>query len=189
MSRWQPNARDRLKQAALELFVEVGFAEATVPQITARAGLTTRTFFRHFADKREVLFGGDGLASAIGAAIEAAAPGIPALEAVAHAFDRLGAEVFTRDRRELTRRRRAVIAASPELREREALKGLSIVAAMTEALRRRGEPEASASVAAELAALVLKLAYERWSEAANQDDFDEVARQALADVRAVSAAR
>lgn len=55
-SRWQPNARERLERAAVELFLEQGFAETTVPQITARAGLTTRTFFRHFADKREVLF-------------------------------------------------------------------------------------------------------------------------------------
>ena len=56
MGRWEPDARDRLERAALELFVEHGFDPVTVPEITARAGLTTRTFFRHFADKREVLF-------------------------------------------------------------------------------------------------------------------------------------
>src|SRR5215469_8880269 len=59
MSRWQPDARERLRKAAMELFAEQGFAATTVPEITARAGLTTRTFFRHFADKREVIFGGE----------------------------------------------------------------------------------------------------------------------------------
>jgi AcrR family transcriptional regulator len=59
VGRWQPDARERLERAAIELFAQQGFAATTVPQITARAGLTTRTFFRHFADKREVLFGGD----------------------------------------------------------------------------------------------------------------------------------
>lgn len=74
MSRWEPKARERLEQAALELFVEVGFAEATVPQITARAGLTTRTFFRHFADKREVLFAAEGELPALVARLMSEAP-------------------------------------------------------------------------------------------------------------------
>src|ERR1700726_2772046 len=56
MSRWEPNARGRLEQAALELYVERGFEQTTVAEIARRAGLTERTFFRHFADKREVLF-------------------------------------------------------------------------------------------------------------------------------------
>lgn len=60
MSRWEPNARGRLEQAALELYLEQGFDRTTVVEIAARAGLTERTFFRHFADKREVLFAGAG---------------------------------------------------------------------------------------------------------------------------------
>src|SRR5215471_5784528 len=55
MGRWEPNARGRLEQAALELFLERGFEQATVTEIARRAGLTQRTFFRYFADKREVL--------------------------------------------------------------------------------------------------------------------------------------
>jgi AcrR family transcriptional regulator len=60
MGRWEPNARGRLEQAALELFIERGFEQATVTEIAGRAGLTERTFFRCFADKREVLFAGAG---------------------------------------------------------------------------------------------------------------------------------
>ena len=58
MSRWEPNARGRLEQAAAELFADRGYDQTTVADIAARAGLTERTFFRHFADKREVLFAG-----------------------------------------------------------------------------------------------------------------------------------
>ena len=74
MSRWQPDARERLERAALELFTEQGFAETTVPQITAKAGLTTRTFFRYFADKREVLFSNDEEAAELAARMIAEAP-------------------------------------------------------------------------------------------------------------------
>jgi AcrR family transcriptional regulator len=59
MARWKPNAQNRLVQSALELFTEQGFNETTVEQIAKRADLTTRTFFRHFSDKREVLFMND----------------------------------------------------------------------------------------------------------------------------------
>ena len=58
MARWEPDSRGRLEQAALELYGERGFEQTTVAEIAERAGLTERTFFRHFADKREVLFGG-----------------------------------------------------------------------------------------------------------------------------------
>ncbi|WP_420116296.1 helix-turn-helix domain-containing protein, partial [Micromonospora sp.] len=74
MARWRPDARERLRQAALELFAEQGFAATTVPAITARAGLTTRTFFRHFADKREVLFADEAEISAFATELMATAP-------------------------------------------------------------------------------------------------------------------
>src|ERR1700744_173372 len=75
MSRWEPNARGRLEQAAAELFAERGFDETTVADIAARAGLTERTFFRHFADKREVLFSGQELFTSAVVTAVAAAPG------------------------------------------------------------------------------------------------------------------
>jgi AcrR family transcriptional regulator len=187
MARWQPNPSERLALAALELFAERGYENTTVIDIAQRAGLTKSTFFRHFEDKREVLFG-DGtmnglLAEAIAAAPTTASP----LEAVAQALDAVGREAFTPGRRELSARRRAVIAANPELQEREALKGLGLTASMTGALKRRGVPDLTSCVAAELGALALKIAYERWSDTASGDDFSEVAQRALAEVRAASA--
>jgi AcrR family transcriptional regulator len=186
MARWEPNASERLALAALGLFAERGYENTTVIDIAQRAGLTKSTFFRHFQDKREVLFG-DGtmnelLAGAIAAAPATAAP----LEAVAHALDTVGRQAFTPARRELVARRRAVIAANPELQEREALKGLGLTASMTGALKQRGVPDLTSYVAAELGALAWKIAYERWSGAADGDDFSEAARRALGEVQAAS---
>jgi AcrR family transcriptional regulator len=184
MARWEPNAPERLAVAALDLFAERGYDNTTVIDIAQRAGLTKSTFFRHFQDKREVLFG-DGalnglLAEAIGAAPATAAP----LDVVAQAVDAMGRRAFTAGRRAFVARRRAVIAANPELQEREALKGLGLTASMTEALRRRGVPDLTACVAAYLGALAVKIAYERWCDAPDGDDFSEVARRALDEVRA-----
>ena len=187
MARWEPNASERLALAALDLFAERGYENTTVIDIAGRAGLGKTTFFRHFQDKREVLFG-DGtmnglLAEAIAAAPAAAAP----LEAVARALDAAGRQAFTPARREFVARRRAVIAASPELQEREALKGLGLTASMTSALSRRGVPGLTARVAAELGALAWKIAYEHWSDTASGDDFSELARRALGELQAASA--
>ena len=184
MARWEPNASERLAVAALDLFAERGYENTTVIDIAQRAGLTKSTFFRHFQDKREVLFG-DGtlnglLAEAIAAAPATAAP----LDVVAQAVDAIGRRAFTAGRRAFVARRRAVIAANPELQEREAIKGLGLTASMTEALRRRGVPDLTACVAADLGALAVKIAYERWCDAPDGDDFSEVARRALDEVRA-----
>ena len=187
VARWEPNAAERLAQAALDLFAERGYENTTVIDIARHAGLTKSTFFRHFQDKREVLFG-DGtmnglLAEAIAAAPATAAP----LEAVAHALDAAGRTAFTPARREFVVRRRAVIAANPELQEREALKGLGLTASMAGALERRGVPGLTARVAAEMGALATEIAYERWTGTANSDSFSDIARQSLAEVRAASA--
>jgi AcrR family transcriptional regulator len=184
MARWQPNASERLVAAALDLFEERGYENTTVIDIAGRAGLTKSTFFRHFPDKREVLFGGDTMAGLLADGIAEAPPGTTPLEAVAHALDALGRKTFTADRREFTARRRAVLAANPELREREALKGLGLTAAMAEALERRGVPDPASRVAAQLGALVMTIAYERWSDPAGRDDFGEAVRQALDEVKA-----
>ncbi|MEV0404074.1 helix-turn-helix domain-containing protein [Actinoallomurus sp. NPDC050550] len=186
MARWQPNASERLALAALELFAERGYENTTVIDIAQRAGLTKSTFFRHFQDKREVLFGHDAMNRLLVEAIAAAPATATPLEAVAHAMDAVGREAFTPARREFSALRHAVIAASPELREREALKGLALTAAMTDALKRRGVPDLASCVAAELGALAMKIAYERWSDPAGGDDFSEVARRALGEVRAAS---
>src|ERR1700689_5438774 len=151
MARWQPNAAERLALAALELFAERGYENTTVIDIAQRAGLTKSTFFRHFQDKREVLFGegmmNELLAEAIAAAPATAVP----LEAVAHAVDAIGRRAFPPARRAFVARRRAVIAANPELQEREAIKGLRLPGSMTEARGRRGLPGLTASEGARCA--------------------------------------
>ncbi|MFF1925036.1 TetR/AcrR family transcriptional regulator [Streptomyces sp. NPDC058221] len=188
MARWQPNAPERLVVAALDLFAERGYENTTVIDIAERAGLTKSTFFRHFPDKREVLFGGGGAMSGLLDEGIAAAPGTATpLEAVAHGLDSIGREVFVPARRAFTARRQAVIAANPELREREALKGLGLTARMADALRRRGVPGLTARVAAQLGALALTITYERWSDTANAEEFTDVARRALDEVRAAGA--
>lgn len=187
MARWQPNASQRLALAALELFAERGYENTTVVDIAQRAGLTKTSFFRHFQDKREVLFGDGTLTGLVVEAIAAAPANATPLEAVAHALDAVGREAFTPARREFSARRRAVIAANPELQEREALKGLGLTASMTAALICRGVPHLTSRVAADLGTLAWKIAYERWSDPASGDDFSEVARQALGEVQAASA--
>ena len=187
MARWEPNASERLAVAALDLFAERGYENTTVIDIAQRAGLTKSTFFRHFQDKREVLFG-DGTMNGLLAEATAAAPATAApLDVVAHVLDALGGRAFTPARRALVARRRAVIAANPELQEREALKGLALTASMTAALIQRGVPDLTARVAAELGALASKLAYERWSDPAAGGDFSELARRALGELLAASA--
>ena len=187
MARWQPNARDRLVVAALELFEERGYEHTTVIGIAERAGLTKSTFFRHFPDKREVLFGGETMAGLLAEGITGAPTAATPFEAVAHGLETIAREAFTRERREFVARRRAVITANPELREREALKGLGLTAAMTDALKRRGVAGLTACVAAELGSLAMKIAYDRWSDPANDEDFGEAARRTLGDLQAASA--
>lgn len=183
MARWEPNAAGRLAQAALDLFGERGYENTTVIDIAERAGLGKTTFFRHFQDKREVLFGGGAMDELLTEAIVAAPETATPLEAVAHALDVAGREVFTPARHEFVARRQAVISANPELQEREALKNLGLIASMTGALKRRGVPDLTARVAAELAALASTIALERWIETTTGGGFSEVARQAISDVQ------
>src|ERR1019366_222559 len=137
MVRWEPDSRGRLEQAALALYGERGFENTTVAEIAARAGLTERTFFRYFADKREGLFWGGGtlqepLVSAVVSAPDSAAP----IDAVAAALEAAGA--LLQERRESARQRHTVIAANTELRERELIKLPSLASALADTLRRRG---------------------------------------------------
>jgi AcrR family transcriptional regulator len=186
MSRWEPNARGRLEQAALELFLERGFEQTTVAEIAQRAGLTERTFFRHFADKREVLFAGAGalrelLVRAVAEAPASAAP----LDAVTGALQ--AAAPMFQQRGDYPRQRQAVIAANPELQERELIKLAALAAAMAGALRGRGVPEPTASLAAEVGIAVFRIAFERWIAGDGQPDLAELIRGSLGELRAVTA--
>jgi AcrR family transcriptional regulator len=186
MSRWEPNARSRLEQAALQLYVECGFDQTTVAEIAQRAGLTERTFFRHFADKREVLFGGAGalqdlLVRAVAGAPASAAP----LDTVAAAFEAAGA--LLQERRVYALQRQSVIAANAELQERELIKLASLAAALAEALRRRGVADHAARLAAEAGVAVFKIAFERWIDETNQRDLPQLIRASLDELKAVTA--
>lgn len=183
MARWEPDARDRLLRAALDLFVEQGYDETTVVGIAQRAGLTKSTFFRHFRDKREVLFGGQDLLNGLLAEGIADAPGAATpLDAVEAALDAVAA-VFTPARRDYAPALLAAIANNSELRERDALKRAGFAETMTAALRRRGVPDRPASVAAWLGVLAFGEAYSRWADPANRQGFGELARQALHELR------
>ncbi|MGJ6966075.1 TetR family transcriptional regulator [Streptosporangium sp. G11] len=167
MGRWEPNARGRLEQAALDLYLERGFERTSVAEIAERAGLTERTFFRHYADKREVLFAGSSALQELLVGTVARAPEpAPPMEAVAAAL-RAAAAVL-QERQEHAHRRQAVIAANVELQERELIKLASLSAALAEALRRRGVDDDSASLAAEAGIAVFKIAFRRWTEQAEQ---------------------
>src|SRR5271155_4577260 len=105
MGRWQPDSRRRLQEAALALYSEQGFDQTTAAQIAAQAGVTERTFFRHFADKREVLFGGSALLQErIVAGVAGAPPGDGPLDAVARGLD-AAATMLGESRRDLSRLR------------------------------------------------------------------------------------
>src|SRR5262249_26050011 len=108
MARWEPNASGRLREAALDLYVERGFEQTTVAGIAQRAGLTARTFFRHFADKREVLFAGSAdLQAHMVGALEAAPPSASPMDAVAAALD--AAASMLGQNQAFARRRQSVI--------------------------------------------------------------------------------
>ncbi|MFF0487591.1 TetR/AcrR family transcriptional regulator [Nocardia sp. NPDC004068] len=188
MARWEPNARERLVLAALDLFGEQGYESTTVIQIAQRAGLTKTTFFRHFPDKREVLFAGQEihgrlLAEGIAAVSDSATP----LEAVAAGLDTVTAS-FTPTQREFGPRLREVIAANPELRERAAFKHAGLATAITEALHARGIPEPTASLAAELGVRAFENAYERWIDPANDHPLPALARRELEALKTAAAA-
>jgi len=186
MGRWEPDASGRLREAALELYVERGYERTTVAEIAERAGLTARTFFRYFADKREVLFAGsadlqEGLVSALAGAPAAASP----MDAVAVALD--AAAAWLGGRHAYSRRRYAVIAANAELRERELIKLASLAAALAEGLRERGVADPEASLAAEAGIAVFRVAFERWVGEPDDRDLSRVMRESMAQLRALAA--
>ncbi len=184
MSRWEPNARGRLEAAAAELFAERGFDQTTVADIAARAGLTERTFFRHFADKREVLFSGqEQFQQAVVSAVAAASAGATPLEAVAAGLD--AAANLLQDRAELAPQRQVIIDAHPDLQERELIKMARLAAAVAAALRERGVPEPAATLSADSGTAVLRIAFSRWLEENVARPLPEVMRETLGELAAL----
>lgn len=186
MSRWEPNASDRLQEAALQLYRERGFDQTTVAEIAERAGLTERTYFRYFADKREVLFGGQAMLTEILLAAIADAPADAApLDVIGTALRALG-PVFD-GRRDHARRRQSIIDANPALQERELIKLASLSTDMAEALHQRGIGDAAAHLAAETGMAVFKVAFIRWVHDSTEDGLGEIVTSTMDDLKALTA--
>jgi AcrR family transcriptional regulator len=175
-------------QAAFALYGERGFEQTTVAEIAKRAGLTERTFFRHFADKREVLFAGadqlrELLVSTVAAAPESAAP----IDAAAAGLQAAGA--FIQEGGEFPRQRQAIIDASEELQERELIKLASLASALADALRRRGVEDPAASLAAETGIAVFRIAFERWIDDTDRQSLPVLIEASFDELKAVVAGR
>jgi AcrR family transcriptional regulator len=184
MVRWRPGARERLQAAALERFAERGFDGTTVAEIAETAGLTERTFFRHFADKREVIFAGqDEFEQIFLTGLENAGDGHP-MAAVAAALDAATA-FFPDERRDWSRTRQTVIDKDPGLQERELLKLASLADAMTDALQRRGVEATAAALTAQSGVAVFRVAFTRWIADGEDRPLAEIQRAVLAELRSL----
>src|ERR1700742_1947849 len=141
--------RKRLQWAALELYRERGYEETTAAEIAARAGVTERTFFRHFPDKREVLFDGEAAFSeALTSAVRHAPPELGAWDTLFLAFNSVK-QMFV-ENRPFTEPRQRVIASNPALQERAVAKTRALTAALALALGERGVPALQANLAAQM---------------------------------------
>jgi AcrR family transcriptional regulator len=188
MSRWEPDAVGRLQEAAFELFAEQGFEATTVEEISRRAGLTKRSFFNHFSDKREVLFGPvaemqrDAVTREIGACPES----LPPLEAVVRGLQAAADTVFEA-RKGLVKRRRDIVDAAPELQERELRKRSGLTDAMAAALRARKVDSDTALLAALAGMVVQQTAIHRWVESTTGRPLREYLSEALHLLRSTAA--
>jgi AcrR family transcriptional regulator len=188
MARWEPGARERLVVAAIDLFSAQGYDATTVTEITERAGVTKSTFFRYFPDKRELLSAGQEMLSRLLADGISSAPADAAPLAAVQAGLERASEAFGPESREIAPRLTAVIAASAELQEREALKRIGLSVAMSSALVQRGVAEPVAQLAAELGVLAFKQGYAAWADAKDDTGFGPHAVAALHALRDATSA-
>ncbi|MEV6172655.1 TetR family transcriptional regulator [Streptomyces sp. NPDC051954] len=187
MSRWMPDAAGRLSRAAQELYAERGFEQTTVAEIAERAGLTKRTFFRHFPDKREVVFPlSDRIHQVIVDAMAAAPADLSPIAVVVEGYG-AAADMLNMGHA-ATRRRRDIIAANPELRERELTKFAKTSAIVAEALCERGVAPRSAFLAAAAGAAAWRAARDAWIEDSEVRDLRALLHECVEELRAVVAA-
>lgn len=178
MARWDSEGEERLRAAAIELFLEHGFENVTVAQIADRAGLTRRTFSRYFADKRDVLFArSDQLPGALAEAVRRADPHLPPYDALIEALASVAGVLADRVA-EHAQQRRAIIAASSELQERAHTKFAAVAAAVGAALRERGADGATARLLADVGVAIFRQAFDRWVDAPQRHDLVECVREA-----------
>jgi AcrR family transcriptional regulator len=186
MARWEPGARERLQAAALELFATRGFEQTTAAEIAKSVGLTERTFFRHFSDKREVLFyGQERFLQTFIDGVEAAPPGASPFEVIASSLHAAGS-FFTDERRPYSRMRQSVIDHNPALRERELHKMSGLVTAVAEALRARGIGEPAATLAAQSGASVFGIAFAQWIRDGEERSLADIASDVLRELLSLS---
>ena len=187
MTRWKPDAAGRLMAAAITLFQEQGYDDTTVAEIAERAGLTKRTFFRHFADKREVLFSGTHeLERRWVDAVAAAEPDASPMAAVTEGFDGV-AEMFE-ERHAFARLRAQIVGSNPELQERELIKLQTLAGSIAEALRARGVSQNAAILAAQAGVTVFHVAFARWVSQDDPAGFRRLMDESLEELRGVTAA-
>jgi len=161
MPRNGEEVRKRLQWAALELFRERGYEETTAAEIAAKAGVTERTFFRHFPDKREVLFDGEtAFSEALATAVRNAPDALGPWDTLYFAFNTVK-HVFV-ENRPFTEPRQRVIANSPALLERAAAKTRSLIAAVASALCERGLSAPQANLAAQMGMATLSHGVAAW---------------------------
>ena len=186
MSRWEPGAQERLRSAALTLYAAKGFEETTVAEIAQAVGLTERTFFRYFADKREVLFAGSELLEQrmIEGAAAASQDATP-LEVVTSAVG-ASADFFPDERRDYSRLRATIIDANPALQERELRKMSTLAVALTTALQSRGFPPLTAAVAAQAGVTVFRVAFAQWIADGNDWPMADIQRNVFAELGALT---
>jgi len=186
--RWQPDSRGRLEVAALELYLEQGFENTTVAEIAQRAGLTERTFFRYFSDKREVLFpGGETFENIVTDAAAAAPQELGPLDAAFVGLEAVSS--FLKERRSFAQKRQRIISATAELQERELIKLQSLVTKLAAALRARGVADPVAALVAEVSVAVFKTSFEEWVRPKNTRDLASVLRASLSELKTATLAR
>jgi AcrR family transcriptional regulator len=173
MARWESGATERLQAAALELYAARGFDGVTVAEIAERAGLTERTFFRHFADKREVLFHGQKEFEAVFLDGIAQAADAHPMAMITAALD-AAARLFPEQRRPWSRRRQQVILDNPAFMERELLKLSGLALTMTQVLVERGIDPITAALAGESGVTVFRTAFTAWVADGEQRTFAEL---------------
>ena len=186
MVRWEPGTPERLQQAALELFATRGYEQTTATEIAQSVGLTERTFFRHFTDKREVLFLGQDLFNqSFLDGVQTASPQAAPIEVVASALESAAA-LFPDERRDHSRTRQLVIEQNPALQEREAHKMRSLAATIADALRARGIREPAATLAAESGVTVFGIAFTHWLRQDERRSFDTITKDLLRELQTVA---
>lgn len=178
MPRWDPRAEDRLRESALALFLERGYENVTVTDITDHAGLTRRTFSRYFADKRDVLFAGsDQLPPALADAVLKADAGLTPFEALLSALEKVGDVVAARAAPHAAQRQ-AIIDGSTELQERGRTKFAAVSDALDAALRQRGADPQTAGLLASVGVAIFRTAFARWADEPDAAAYSARVRQA-----------